>query len=108
MKRPIPDSRFPKWSMRAMTDEGAKRQNRRDGDEACPVVVGRRKARVGLVGGKLGARRRWYLLTLRSGVGKQEKMRTEQWADSHQMEEEAAQAVACRWAQNEAAQGWLC
>jgi len=110
MTRPILDSRFPKWSMRAMTDEVAMTRNRRDGDVAFPAEVGKSflKARVGLVGGKLGARRRWYLLTLRSGVGKQEKMRTEQWADSHQMEEEAAQAVACRWAQNEAAQGWLC
>jgi len=106
MKRPIPDSRFPKLSMRAMTDEGARRQNRRDGDEAFPVVVEKRKARVGLVGGKLGARR-WYLLTLRSGVGNQEKMTMEQWVDSHQTEE-AALVVACRWAQNEAAQGWLC
>lgn len=106
MKRPILDSRFPKLSMRAMTDEGAKTQNRRNGDEAFPVVVGKRKATVELAGGKLGARE-WYLLTLRSGAGNQEKMTMEQWADSHQMEE-AALVVACRWAQNEAAQGWLC
>ena len=103
MKRPIPDSRFPKLSMRAMTDEGSTRQNRRDGDEASPAEVGKRKPRVGLVGGRLGARR-WYLLTLRSGVGNQEKRTMEQWVDSHQME--AALIVACRWTQNEAAQGW--
>jgi hypothetical protein len=107
MKRPIPGSRFPKWSMRAMRDEGARRRNRRDGDEACPVEVERWKARVGSVGGKLGARR-WHLLTLRSGAGNQEKRRRmEQWTDSHQMEE-VGLAVACRWARNEAAQGWLC
>jgi len=93
-----------------MTDEAPMTPNRRDGDVAFPVEVGKSfpKARVGLVGGKLGARR-WHLLTLRSGVvGNQARRMMVQWVDSHQMEE-AALVVACRWAaQDEAAQGWLC
>ena len=109
MTRPILDSHFPKWSTRATTDEAATAQSRRDGDVAFPVDVGKRKARVGSVGWKLGARRWWWcLLALRSGVGNREKRTMGQWVDSHQMDE-AALVVACRWTQNVAAQGcWLC
>lgn len=92
-----------------MTDEAAMTRNRRDGDVAFPAEVGKSflKARIGLVGEKLGATG-WHLLTLRSGVGNHEKRTMVQWVDSHQMEE-AALVVACRWvAQDEAAQGWLC
>ena len=56
MTRPIPESHFAKLSMGAMTDEATTTQNRRDGDVAFPVGVGRWKARVSAVGGKLRAR----------------------------------------------------
>lgn len=59
MTRPILGSHFPKLSIRAMTGEAGMAQNRRDGDVACPVGVGKWKARVGLVREKLRARLRF-------------------------------------------------
>ena len=84
------DSRFPKLSMKVMTDEAAQLQSRRDEDGAFPVEVGKRKSRVDDAADARSGVMRKYLLTLRS----KRDMRAKQRGDSHPREE--ARLVACQ------------
>ena len=83
------DSRFLKWSMRAMRGEAALLQSRRDEGGPFPVEAEMRTSRDDGAGARSGVKQR-YLLALRSKRG----MQAEQRGDRHPRE--AARPVACR------------